>query len=592
MSDTKKTVLASRLWDLTVGLRWTLLLACLLAVIKGLSGLVLAVVSRWLLNDYATFSRHELEIIYLAISVSLVILAVIFYYRTYLPALISNIMIKELRHRLFQHLQRLSADFYAQHRTGDIVSRMTNDISLAQPLFSTVVINSCFDGFAIAASLGYLMLTYPPMISLPLLGVCLLYAIAVRVFLPRLRGVTQRVQLELGKLAGDVSEKVVGMKVLQSFTQEERTSEGIGERLESHYVETMKMARMQAWFSVINQILPELARILVIVLGVSLIMSSRMTTGDVAGLLLVLAQLLFPLNRSAETAIQVGAGVGALDRVFDFFDAQPMVKETGSPVSLGKLLGAVEFQNVSFRYPRVEEGFSLNRVSFSIASGGRIAFVGPSGAGKSTLMDLLSRFYDPVEGNILLDGVDIKSVPLKVLRSSIGIVMQETILFSGTVAENIRIGRPEASDDEVIAALQHAYAWEFVEKMEDGINSIVGERGITLSGGQRQRLAIARIFLKDPRVLILDEATSSLDSESEYYVQQALSNLMKDRTALIIAHRLSTIRDVDRIFVVEDGTIVEQGTALELLKIGGVFKRLYERQGFFGPGDMSINQVN
>ena len=592
MRHTTNKALVSRLWELTTGLRWTLFLACLLAVIKGLSGLALAAVSRWLLNDYATFSRQEVELIYASILAFLVVLAVIFYYRTFLPAYISNIMIKEMRHRLFQHLQRLSADFYAQHRTGDIVSRMTNDISLAQPLFSTVLINCCFDGFAIVASLSYLVFTYPAMVSLPVAGVCLLYAVAIRIFLPKLRGITQQVQLELGRLAGDVSEKVVGMKVLQSFTQEERASEGIGERLESHYVETMRMARIQARFSTVNQILPELARVLVVVLGLSLIMSSRMTTGDVAGLLLVLAQLLFPLNRSAETAIQIGAGMGALDRVFEFFDAQPTVKESGNPVLPEKVRGAVEFREVSFHYPHDEAGFYLNRVSFVIPAGARVAFVGPSGAGKSTLMDLLSRFYDPVEGSIVIDGVDIKSLPLKVLRSNIGIVMQETILFSSTVAENIRIGRPEATDDEVVAALEHAYAWEFVEKMEYGINSAVGERGVTLSGGQRQRLAIARVFLKDPRILILDEATSSLDSESEYYVQRALKSLMRDRTTLVIAHRLSTIRDVDRIFVVENGAIVEQGTTAELLETDGIFKKLYERQTFLGSDDTTIDFVN
>jgi subfamily B ATP-binding cassette protein MsbA len=497
-----------------------------------------------------------------------------------------------MRHQLFQHLQRLSADFYSLHKTGDIVSRMTNDISVAQSLFSTGLINSCFDAFAIVASLGYLILTYPIEISLPLVGICFLYAASVRFFLPKVRGITQLVQEELGKLAGDVSEKVVGMKVLQSFTQEERASEGIGERLESHYVESMKMARVQAVFSTVNQVLPELARILVVVLGIFLVMSSRMSVGDVAGLLLVLAQFLFPLHRSAETTMQIGAGVGALDRVFDFFDAQPAVKEPKDAVGLDKVRGTIEFRSVSFHYPRYEEGFYLDRVSLSIPAGSKVAFVGPSGAGKSTLMDLLSRFYDPIEGAILVDGVDIKNVALKELRSNIGIVMQETIMFSGTIAENIRIGRPDATDDEVVTALKHAYAWEFVEKMNEGINSIVSERGMTLSGGQRQRLAIARIFLKDPRIVVLDEATSALDAESESYVQQALRSLMKDRTTLIIAHRLSTIRDVDHIFVVENGGIVEEGSVTDLLEIGGIFKRLYERQGFLGLEGTPTNLVN
>jgi subfamily B ATP-binding cassette protein MsbA len=592
MSDSIKNAVVRRLWDLTLGQRWVLLLACILATIKGLSGLVLAAVSRWLLNNYSQLSPENRTFIYVSIFAFLALLAIVFYYRTYLPVSISSVMIKRMRHQLFQHLQRLSADFYAQHKTGDIVSRMTNDISVAQSLFSSVLINSCFDAFAIVAALGYLILTYPNAISLPLVGICFLYAGSVRFFLPKVRGITQQVQEELGKLAGDVSEKVVGMKVLQSFTQEGRASDGISERLESHYVESMKMARVQAAFSVVNQVLPELARILVVILGISLVMSSRMSVGDVTGLLLVLAQLLFPLNRSTETTMQIGAGVGALDRVFDFFDAQPTVKEPKDTVRLDNVRGSIEFRDVSFHYPRNEEGFHLNRASFSIPAGSRVAFVGPSGAGKSTLMDLLSRFYDPVDGVILIDGVDIKRVALKELRSTIGIVMQETIMFSGTIAENIRIGRPDATDDKVITALKHAYAWEFVEKMSDGINSVVGERGMTLSGGQRQRLAIARIFLKDPRIVVLDEATSALDAESEYYVQRALGSLMKDRTTLIIAHRLSTIKDVDHIFVVENGAIVEQGNMTELIEIGGIFKRLYERQGFLGLEETPTKLVN
>ncbi len=580
MSSATRTTLIDRLWELTSGLRRVLLVACLLAVVKGLSGLALAAVSRWLLNNYQAFSNQQLTSIYVAVFAFLLALTVVFYYRTFLPVYISSNIIKELRHRLFQHLQRLSADFYAHHETGDIVSRMTNDISMAQLLFSSVIINSCFDGFTILASLGYLITTYPVEMSLPVIGVCAVYAVGIRFFLPRAREIAQQVQEELGKLAGDVSEKVVGMKVLQSFTHEEQASLGIGERLESHYTETMKMARVQAAFSVLNQILPELARLLVVVVGIYLMLGSRMTMGDITGLLLILAQLLFPLNRSAETAIQAGAGVGSLDRVFDFFDAQPTVKEPRNGVTLENLDGGIDFQDVSFRYPDNEEAFSLDRVSFSVPSGARVAFVGPSGAGKSTMMDLLSRFYDPVEGSILIDGVDIRQMSLRFLRSNIGIVMQETLLFSGMIADNIRIGRPDATDCEITEALQHAHAWDFVKEMRYGINSVVGERGSTLSGGQRQRLTIARVFLKDPRILVLDEATSALDSESEFHVQQALQRLMKGRTTLIIAHRLSTIKDVDCIFVVENGRIVEKGSAAELLELDGVFKRLYDRQSF------------
>jgi subfamily B ATP-binding cassette protein MsbA len=592
MDRPTNTTFMHRLAELTRGLRGVLLLACLLAVVKSFSGLALAAVSRWLLNNFQTLTSRELSTIYIAIFVFLLVLTILFYYRTFLPVYISSRIIKELRYQLFQHLQRMSADFYAHHKTGDIVSRMTNDISMAQSLFSTVIINSCFDGFTIVAALGYLIVTYPFEMWGPILAVCAIYAVAVRVFLPKVRAITLQVQQELGKLAGDVSEKVVGMKVLQSFTLEEQASLGIGDRLESHYVETMKMAKVQARFSMVNQILPELARVLVVVLGIYLITGSRMTIGDITGLLLILAQLLFPLNRSAETAMQIGVGVGSLDRVFNFFDAQPTVLEPKNGVKPGKLTGSIEFRDVSFRYSADTQAFFLNQISFSLPAGIRVAFVGPSGGGKSTMMDLLSRFYDPTGGTILIDNIDIRKMSLKALRSNIGIVMQETILFSGTIAENIRIGRPDATDAEVIEALQHANAWEFVKEMRYGINGVVGERGITLSGGQRQRLAIARVFLKDPRILVLDEATSALDVESEFTVQQALHGLMEGRTTLIIAHRFSTIKDTDCIFVVDNGSIVEKGTATELLQRDGVFRKLYDRQTFIISEERPANLIS
>ena len=220
----------------------------------------------------------------------------------------------------------------------------------------------------------------------------------------------------------------------------------------------------------------------------------------------------------------------------------------------------------------------MKNILFSINAGAHVAFVGPSGAGKSTMMDLISRFYDPSEGDILIDRVNIRKMSLEFLRRNIGIVMQDTILFSGAIAENLRIGKPDATDEEVIEALNNAYAWEFVNRMSHGINSFVGERGITLSGGQKQRLAIARVFLKDPKILILDEATSALDSESEYYVQQALQKLTQGRTTLIIAHRLATIKNVEHIYVLDKGEIVEHGTESELLNRNEIFKKLYEKQ--------------
>ena len=578
MIKSKKPSSIYRLWRFIRDLKRILLLACLFAVLKSISGLGLVAVSRWLLNNYQNLSKHELTMIYTSIFVFLTLFIVIIYFRVYLPVYISSNVIREMRHQLYRHLQRLSADFYVQHKTGEIVSRMTNDITMAQLLFSTVMINILFDIITLTVAISYIVFTYPFQIYLPVIGICAVYGSLVRIFLPKIRTISRQVQEEMGKITGDVSEKIVGMKVLQSFTQEKVASHEMDERLESHYFETLKMAKFQALFSSFSQFLPSLARFLVIAIGIYLMIGSKMTMGDITGLILILGHVFFPLNRSAETTVQIGTSIGSLDRVFDFFDAQPTVGEAKNIVRPESLKGRIEYRNISFNYPLNEDSLVLNDVSFVIDEGSRVAFVGPSGAGKSTMMDLLSRFYDPIVGTILIDGVDIRKMPLKFIRENIGIVMQDTILFSGTIADNIRMGKPGASAEEVVEALKNAYAWEFVKEMKYGINGVVGERGVTLSGGQKQRLAVARVFLKNPKILILDEATSSLDSESEFFVQQALHSLMQGRTTLVIAHRLSTVKDVDYIYVIENGEITEHGSMTDLLSKEGTFKRLYDKQ--------------
>jgi ABC-type multidrug transport system fused ATPase/permease subunit len=344
------------------------------------------------------------------------------------------------------------------------------------------------------------------------------------------------------------------MKVLQSFTHEEIAGNVVDERLESHFSESLRMAKLQSLFSSLGQTLPEIAK------------------------LLVMGHVFFPLRRAASMTTEIGTSVGSMDRILEFFDAQPSVTEAKEAIVLPKVEGLVQYGDVSFSYSQNGTERVLRDISFEVQPGSFVAFVGPSGAGKSTMMDLLSRFYDPVEGRICIDGVDIRTMSLEYLRKNIGIVMQDTILFSGTIAENVRLGNPDASDPEVHEALANAYALEFVEKMQYGMNSSIAEQGKTLSGGQRQRIALARMFLKNPRIIILDEATSALDTESEQYVQQALQGLRTGRTTLMIAHQFTTLKDVEYIFVVEQGRIVEEGSMNDLLMAKGVFHRLYESQ--------------
>jgi len=577
-TKTKQKMVISRLWRFIRSLRWFLLLACFLATVKTLVSISFAAGSRWLLNNYGDLSESQLNLIYITLAVVFVFYAFVIYYRVYLPVFISSNVMKKMRLDLYRHLQRLSADFYVQHKTGEILSRMTNDLTEARLVFSEIIINVTFDFMSVAAATAYIVITYPAEIYWPVLVLGLVYGILIKFLFPKLRQGSMQVQTELGRMTGDVFERIVGMKVLQSFTQEDAASELVDSRLESHYAHTIRMAKLQSFMSAVVQFMPELVRVLVVVIGIALISSNTMTVGDITGLILVLSPIFFSIRRTGETSAQLSTSIGALDRVFDFFDAQPGVEDVKNPVLPSHINGSIVFQNVYFHYPLDSETTVLEDMSFSIEAGKHVAFVGPSGAGKSTMMDLISRFYDPVSGKILVDEYDIRKLSLKYLRQNIGIVMQETILFSGTIADNMHIGKLEATEEEIVIALKNAYAWEFVSHMSDGINSIVGERGVNLSGGEKQRLAIARVFLKNPRILILDEATSALDAEAEYYVQEALKSLMQDRTTLIIAHRLATVKNVETIFVIDGGQITDKGSHTELISKSTTFRSLYEKQ--------------
>lgn len=553
--------------------------AALFAIAKALFALGFVALSRWLLNNHLVLSTDTLKTTYVVLGILLLVYLVIIYFRVYLPAFLSNNVIRQLRHELYRHLQRLSADFYGRHQVGEIVSRLTNDITMAQLLFSTVLINVLFDITTLSVAFVYLTVTYPFQVYLPVVLVCLLYGVLMQVYLPRIRDYSHDVQERMGAITGDVFEKISGMRVLQSFTREEMAGQMVDEKLHSHYFASLQLARNQSAFSAVAQFLPEVAQLVVIAIGIFAIAQNRLTAGDVTGLILILGHVFFPLKRSATTTTEVGVSIGALERVFEFFDAQPSVIETSNPTALGESTGKVEYRNVSFRYPDSNGDTPvLGGISFTVEPGKQVVFVGLSGAGKTTIVDLLSRFYDPQDGTIFIDDIDIRLLSLESLRRNVGVVMQDTILFSGSIADNVRIGRSSATDADILDALDAAYALEFVEKMPRGVNAVIGESGSMLSGGQRQRLALARLFLKNPRIIVLDEATSALDAESEYYIMQALQRLKANRSILMIAHRLNRLAGFDQIFVVDRGRIVENGTFDELMKLDGQFAHLYNQQ--------------
>lgn len=497
------------------------------------------------------------------------------YYRSILAAIAGHRLIRDLRVALFSHVQRLSHDFFARHQTGAISSRVVNDISLAQNFVGSALTNVWMDAILLAALIVILVSIHPTMalVSLVLMPI---YIAALRAMGPRIRRSSQEVQQRLEVLSGELHERVAGVSILKGFTREPAETT----RFEGQANKLLRRVMHSVRFTAANEVavgfVVHTAPIIVVWYGIHEILAGRLTVGALTQFLLYLGMFYSPLQRLSDLSVVLSNALAAIDRIFEYFDTQPRVAESSTPKRLVHCEGRIEFAKVSFGYDANVR--ILSDITLTILPGQTVAFVGPSGAGKSTLASLIPCFYDPTAGAIRLDGIDLRELSLDSLRSHVGIVNQETILFSGTVLENMLLAAPNANQDQIIAALEAAHALEFVQNLPDGLGTEVGERGAVLSGGQKQRLAIARAFLKDPKILILDEATSALDSRSERRIQVATAKLLKNRTSIVIAHRLSTILRADQIVVLEGGRIADIGKHQELLARGGLYAQLYHEQ--------------
>jgi ATP-binding cassette subfamily B protein len=511
--------------------------------------------------------------LYVSLFVVAGVLGVAFSYgQTYFTGWTGERMLADLRNQLFKHLQRLSLGFYERNRAGVIISRLTNDVEALDQLVTDGVTSLVQNtlmlvGTAVVLFLIDWRLALASMTVIPILG----YATAI--FRKRSGRAYRGVRETLGVVTATLAEDIAGMRVLQSFTREQAARENFYAVSSTYRRSNMQTVVLSGIYFPFVGFLSSAATAVVLGYGGWLTFEHEITVGVLVTFLGYLANFFDPVQQLSQLYNTFLSAVAALDKITDLLDEEPEVLDAQNAVPLDEIAGHVTFDNVRFAYGRGPE--VLHGIDLDVAAGTTVALVGHTGAGKSTIAKLLARFYDPTSGRILLDDVDLRDATQESLRRQLGIVPQEGFLFAGTVAENVAFGRRDATREEIVAAVQAVGAHDFVERLENGYDTQLGERGARLSLGQRQLVAFARALLADPRVLILDEATSSVDIGTERTIELALERLLRGRTAFIIAHRLSTIRDADLIVVLEHGRVVEQGTHDELLARRGLYLSLY-----------------
>lgn len=502
--------------------------------------------------------------------------AVFNYLRAYALGVVGEGVVADLRRAVYERIVRLPVPFFDQRRTGEITSRLTSDASVIQTTVSTSVAQALSQGITLIGGVA-LMLVLSPQLSLAVLAFLPIAIIAAAFFGRRLNRISTVFQDEIASANAFAEESISSIRVVKWFTAEADAIHRYDKAIRRSYLVALRRARLRALFvpSVTFVAFGTLAVVLWV--GGRQVLAGSMTAGELVSFLLYTLTVAGAIGTFTGLYSQLQEALGASRRIFELLGEPVEVHEPEEPRTPSQRDGSVRFESVNFNYVGRDIGV-LHEIDLSIAPGEVVALVGPSGSGKSTITQLIARFYDPSDGRVLVDGVDVREQALGDLRAQMAAVPQEVQLFSGTISENLRLAKPDASDEELVEAATAANAHDFIVGFPDGYESLVGERGVKLSGGQRQRVAIARALLADPRILILDEATSSLDAEAEGLVQEALERLMVGRTTLVIAHRLSTVRAADRLVVISDGRIVEEGTHDELVAASGVYARLLSRQ--------------
>jgi len=497
--------------------------------------------------------------------------------RTYLLSYTGERIVADVRTQLYYHLTGLPVSFFANRRVGELTSRLASDVSVVQTVTTGSVTELLRSGLLLIGGVTIIFVTNVRL-SLLMLAIVPVVIVSAHLYGRYVRKLSTQVQDRLAEASSVLEETLSAIRIVQSFVRENYERGRYRDRIYDSLKLAVKRAIASGGFIAFIILVVYTGIAVVLWFGSRMVISGQITAGDLIKFVLYTFFVGGAVGGMTELYGQFNQAIGATRRVFELLDTKPDITDPDDPVPLEKIEGLVELVEVHFTYPDERSLPVLKDVSITAKPGEIIALVGPSGAGKSTLVSLLPRFYDITSGAILVDGHDIRTVRLADLRSGIGMVPQETTLFGGPIRENIAYGKLDATAEEIESAARAAHAHEFISEFPDGYDTIVGERGVKLSGGQRQRMAIARALLKNPAILILDEATSSLDSESERLVQDALETLMEGRTTFVIAHRLSTVRRADRIVVLDAGCIVQEGTHEELLASGGLYKRLHEIQ--------------
>ncbi|WP_404458225.1 ABC transporter ATP-binding protein [Oceanobacillus kapialis] len=559
---------------------WTILVGVVKFGIPLLMPLILKYVIDNIINGDAMSAAEKTSQLFWLMGISFVVFLVlrppIEYIRQYLAQWVGNKILYDIRDRLFDHIQKLSLSFYSKTKTGEIISRVIHDVEQTKTFVLTGLMNVWLDLVTILIAI-VIMLTMDIPLTIVAIILFPLYGFSIKYFYAKLRRLTRDRSQALAEVQGHLHERVQGVPVTRSFALEDYEQQQFETRNSNFLTKAIDHTVWNAKTFAVTNTITDLAPLLVIAYAGYQVINGDLTMGTMVAFVGYMERVYSPLRRLINSSTVLVQSIASIDRVFEFLNEKYDITDKPDAKKLDRVDGEVSIENVSFQYEE-EENSVLKNVNLNVKPGETIAFVGMSGGGKSTLISLIPRFYDVTNGSIKVDGMDIRDVKVRSLRDNIGMVLQDNTLFSESISMNIRMGKPDATDEEVVAAAQAANAHDYIQGLPNGYDTLVGERGVKLSGGQKQRIAIARVFLKNPPILIFDEATSALDLESEHTIQEALEKLASDRTTFIVAHRLATITHADRIVLIENGEIVESGPHKELMEKQGAYYNLYQVQ--------------